>query len=107
MKSLPLFPRQFNDYSYRLQKGWLDYLRPVEQQWIGQNLFNGSNVKEDRYRKPIEHWYHPPKPEFNDNIKIQDTEKFITRRFFFAPQERCTILNSSVQNANQLCFQKV
>ena len=45
MKSPPLFPRQPNDYSHRLPQGWLDYLKPAEQQWLGQSLFSGSSTQ--------------------------------------------------------------
>ena len=54
----------------RLPKGWLDYLKPAEQKWIGQGLVNDASTNEDRFKQPIQLWYHPPKPEYDCNVKM-------------------------------------
>ena len=82
-------PRQPNDYSARLPRGWKDSLLPGDQQWIGQYVCNGPSSEHskvsERFKSLKQIWFYPPR---HKDLNIRpDPNKFCLRRLcLWAPR---------------------
>ena len=82
-KTPPHFPRQPNDYSARLPRGWEDYLSPGDQQWVGHYVCNGVDSPE-RFKDSKQLWHYPPKQD-DPTIKPKPGKQFLRRLFLWMP----------------------